>query len=178
MANTPRLIPHRSHERTCLCASRRGDIIAHAFHGRVFYLTDEGAVLAEVRRWQGKDMLYLMPPRSQPFFTNTHAGPSPPAFFRISSVAISQPSLQTRLGSAARHGSVKHLALPASRRSDARLPAPMPQQFYRAANWYAGPRAFADIAIFKLKTGMLNLPIFMVKRSQGRMLVPQMTIKP
>lgn len=41
---------------------RRGDIIAHAFHGKgSTILTDEGAVLAEVRQ-QGKEALYLMPP--------------------------------------------------------------------------------------------------------------------
>ncbi|QUJ00909.1 hypothetical protein KCP73_09405 [Salmonella enterica subsp. enterica] len=79
---------------------RRGDVIAHAFHGKGKHhsLTDEGAVLAEVRQ-AGKEALYLMPPMVAAIFfsMNTrHAEPSPMAFFRISSVAISQPSLNSR----------------------------------------------------------------------------------
>lgn len=152
---------------------RHGDIIAHAFHGKgSTILTDEGAVLAEVRQARERGVIFDAANGRSHFSMNTARRAIANGF--LPDIISSDLSTITKLARpvyALPWILSKYLALGVALTDviNACTHTPAVLMGMAAEIGTLAPGAFADIAIFKLKTGMLNLPIFMVKRSRGRM---------
>ncbi|EAM3777409.1 metallo-dependent hydrolase, partial [Salmonella enterica] len=161
---------------------RRGDIIAHAFHGKgSTILTDEGAVLAEVRQARERGVIFDAANGRSHFSMNTARRAIANGF--LPDIISSDLSTITKLAwpvYALPWILSKYLALGVALTDviNACTHTPAVLMGMAAEIGTLAPGAFADIAIFKLKNRHVEFADIHGETLTGtHVLVPQMTIK-
>ncbi|ECU8017634.1 metallo-dependent hydrolase, partial [Salmonella enterica subsp. enterica serovar Derby] len=161
---------------------RRGDIIAHAFHGKgSTILTDEGAVLAEVRQARERGVIFDAANGRSHFSMNTARRAIANGF--LPDIISSDLSTITKLAwpvYALPWILSKYLALGVALTDviNACTHTPAVLLGMAAEIGTLAPGAFADIAIFKLKNRHVEFADIHGETLTGtHVLVPQMTIK-
>ncbi|WP_080090604.1 metallo-dependent hydrolase [Salmonella enterica] len=161
---------------------RRGDIIAHAFHGKgSTILTDEGVVLAEVRQARERGVIFDAANGRSHFSMNTARRAIANGF--LPDIISSDLSTITKLAwpvYALPWILSKYLALGVALTDviNACTHTPAVLMGMAAEIGTLAPGAFADIAIFKLKNRHVEFADIHGETLTGtHVLVPQMTIK-